>query len=892
MTAILALSTSLVSQNFIYHKDGNKTYFEKDVTTQIISISTLASPSKKEEIKLIIETICSESEILELYSYAYKTHITETQKENLKGQLGADTSFVTISDRLVCDDGSIRWCTGKIVVKALSHEKLQDILANERIPYKDIQTIGYKGEVFCITLGDFNDKSIIYANELYESGEVEFAQPNFGRYIYPQTGNTFFWRQWGLDCQQYLYPTVTINAVEAWNYATGTGVKVAVVDNGVQLNHPDLDGNILSGYDATGFSNEGINGDCREQDYHGTCCAGIIAAENNNEGIIGTAYNAKIIPIRIYHTPSDPDDPALQDIWVSDGIYQSWYNYAADILLLPWSISQSDLYDEAIIDALTEGRNGKGCVIVCPSGRYSSSVDYSVSYPANSNPEIITVGAITREGTRREPGYLLAGEYGSRYGESLDMMGPGEYIATTDITGVHGYNNMDYEFATGPTDEDSLSYTNRFGGTSAACSYVAGVAALVLSANPNLTSHQVSNILEQTAQKTGSYNYSYSSTRPNGTWNIEMGYGLVDAGSAVQQALTIPNSVDIYVRDNTSDNGREPNITTSTFSSSPDIWLTLNNNVVTNPQANTDYVVHVRVRNTSNSPFYAIGKKVKLYWAYYGGDMSWNNGWGGAPHYPWSTCPVHGGYVSEQSIPSFSLNYPELLFNWHSPSRNIHNCYVPIVGNWSFALMAQITDDYPISGETMTNCDLTTFVSNNNNVAYKVFTVLDNSFPPILVTNGGGNYLPGDEVTLSVEYCNMPDANYTWYNMSGDSVGNGETIYLKATSSQAFCLRAHSELYDAIAYDTVSLSVRRCIITRINPNPANNQVTIEYRLASNVNTANITLTSTTGQLFYSSRLNTTVSSLDINLQAIPAGQYIIRIESNGEILDIKSLLIQ
>lgn len=74
-----------------------------------------------------------------------------------------------------------------------------------------------------------------------------------------------------------------------------------------------------------------------------------------------------------------------------------------------------------------------------------------------------------------------------------------------------------------------------FNGTSAACPFVAGVAALVLSVNPNLTQKQVKDIIEQTAQKIRPdlYDYNTYATRPNGTWNIQIGYGLVDAYAAV-----------------------------------------------------------------------------------------------------------------------------------------------------------------------------------------------------------------------------------------------------------------------------------------------------------------------------------------------------------------------
>ena len=103
-------------------------------------------------------------------------------------------------------------------------------------------------------------------------------------------------------------------------------------------------------------------------------------------------------------------------------------------------------------------------------------------------------------------------------------------VYTTDRQGSAGYNT---------SAGIAGNYYCCFGGTSAACPHVAGVAALILSINPTLTQKQVRDIIESTARKVGSYSYATTTGRPNGTWNNEMGYGLIDAYEACKKACKV-----------------------------------------------------------------------------------------------------------------------------------------------------------------------------------------------------------------------------------------------------------------------------------------------------------------------------------------------------------------
>ena len=171
------------------------------------------------------------------------------------------------------------------------------------------------------------------------------------------------------------------------------------------------------------------------------------------------------------------------------------------------------MIDNAIINAATTGRGSLGCVIVYASGNSGNQV---VKYPGRL-PATIAVGNMSMCNQRANPQSCDdIHSYGSNYGVDLDLMAPGMKIATLDIGG---------------------GTTTDFSGTSAACPHVAGVAALVLSANPNLTLEEVRRILQYSCNKVGSYCYNWTSNHPDGPWNDQMGYGRINAYNAVQLAL-------------------------------------------------------------------------------------------------------------------------------------------------------------------------------------------------------------------------------------------------------------------------------------------------------------------------------------------------------------------
>lgn len=347
------------------------------------------------------------------------------------------------------------------------------------------------------------------ANKFFETGNFAACQPDLmcDDILYAVVNDPLYSSQWHLRNTGTL--GVDINFENARTISQGSeNVIVAVVDQGVQLDHPDLNIHTVSYDSETGTKPSKMYGD------HGTRCSGFIAAKtNNNLGVASIVPVCKVMSVSnsLYATPDSRQKRG-------DAINFAYKNGAAVITNSWGSAVQYQIIDDAISDALTKGRSGKGSVVVFASG---NDYDSSVAYPANCNSDILAVGAIGSSGSRASF---------SNYGSALDVVAPGQSVSSTDI------------------DSD---YIHGISGTSFACPIVAGVAALVISVNPELTQKQVAEIIESTARKCGDYSYATQSGYPNGTWNNQMGYGLVDAYAAALKAQEMDHNNDLHLTNKT-----------------------------------------------------------------------------------------------------------------------------------------------------------------------------------------------------------------------------------------------------------------------------------------------------------------------------------------------------
>lgn len=316
----------------------------------------------------------------------------------------------------------------------------------------------------------------------HEPGVISVEQ-NAYAYAYMVPNDTYYSYQWHMQ---------RIGMENAWNESTGAGAVVAVIDTGVKQSLEDLAGtNFTAGYDFVNSDN-----DPTDDEGHGSHVAGTVAqTTNNNTGVAGVAFNATIMPIKVLDSRGSG---SFDDI--ADGIYYAVDNGADVINMSLGGGSSLSILEDAVNYAWNNG-----VVVVCAAGNEDTSAP---SYPA-AYVNSISVSATTSIDT-------LASY--SNYGSTIDIAAPG---GDSGDNNGDGYDDMILQNTFSGTSEGYYF----FAGTSMASPHVAGVAALVKSANPALTNAEIRNILETTAQDLGA----------NG-WDQYFGNGLVDAYAAVLAA--------------------------------------------------------------------------------------------------------------------------------------------------------------------------------------------------------------------------------------------------------------------------------------------------------------------------------------------------------------------
>ena len=427
-----------------------------------------------------------EQDFESLEVFPHKSYLVLTAKENnlqkntLLSRLNLKSNEVTsVSNGLDLEDGFTLYPTRKIVFKA---KDKKDIKALERMARKfDMINIEEKYGVYRVTLDDSNN-CLDLANFMNETGLVDFAHPDFYAPI-EHNNDPLFSQQFQMNNTGQTLDGVTgvadmdCNALEAWGITLGSSnVTVAVIDDGME-DHEDFNDSSGNSRYTNGFTpaNNG-NGDAISGSAHGVSCAGSIAASHNGIGVQGVAPLVNMISVNIFFGGESTQD-------IADGI--TWAkNNGADVMSNSWGYTSCTAnfsnINNAIADAVNNGRGGLGSVIVFASGNgYKSCVDF----PAN-NSNVIAVGAFTNQGVRSSY---------SNYGSDLDIVAPSNAVSPQPGAGVRTTDRM------GSAGYSSGNYTSNFGGTSSACPVVSGVVALMLGYDATLTDAQVKSVLYSTA---------------------------------------------------------------------------------------------------------------------------------------------------------------------------------------------------------------------------------------------------------------------------------------------------------------------------------------------------------------------------------------------------------
>ncbi|MFV9510496.1 S8 family serine peptidase [Tepidibacillus sp. LV47] len=322
-----------------------------------------------------------------------------------------------------------------------------------------------------------------FINELIRDPDVDYAQPNYSYKPFFIPNDPGYSKQWYLP---------KVQVPEAWDKLpqNGTVTYVAVIDNGVDINHPDLRNNIL--FDNYNAVNPTVPIDISQTNGHGTIVAGIIGATiNNAEGISGISPNVKIMPINVF----TGEEAYEEDI--ANGIYYA-VNHHAKVINL--SLGTYD-YGFALKEAI-DYAYAKGVVVVAAAGNDNTDLP---SYPA-SFANVISVGATDENDQKAQF---------SNYGSTIDVVAPGTNILSTAPNGQYAIAS----------------------GTSMASPIVAATAALLLSKNPNLTVDEVTTILLHSARDIGDIGADDT-----------YGYGIINANHAISE--NVQYDLDAYEGNN------------------------------------------------------------------------------------------------------------------------------------------------------------------------------------------------------------------------------------------------------------------------------------------------------------------------------------------------------
>ncbi len=429
------------------------------------------------------------------------------------------------------------------------HDGLRLITAEIRakIPREQAASIARAHRLTIVSFPDYAPEWVILAaadpfdamekiDALRNAARVEAADILTGRRarLMALPNDPLIGSQWHLKASGAALPGSDMNVEGAWNYGgsggvLGSGVKIAIVDSGIESAHPDLAGN----FDAL-LSKDFITGNPGSEplgvgERHGTAVAGVAAARGNNGiGIAGVAPNATLVGARLIVGDFTTDAQTAEAI-----------AYRTDVIAVKnnsWGYGTPLYFMEPLLKAALEnstatGRGGKGTIFTFAAGNDGDKEENANYSELTGSIHTIAVGAtdsLNRRASYSEPGANLVVSAPS-HGFTDGALG----ITTTDRTATLGYN-------TGASPGGD--YDSNFSGTSSACPAVSGVIALMLEKNPQLGWRDVQEILIRSARKISPADPGWFTNAAGLHFHHDFGAGLVDATAAVNLASGWINS--------------------------------------------------------------------------------------------------------------------------------------------------------------------------------------------------------------------------------------------------------------------------------------------------------------------------------------------------------------
>lgn len=425
-------------------------------------------------------------------------------------------------------------------------KRCQEIIKSNGLENK--QALSFASNAFFLRAPEGIGQAVFQiAEKLLKLEEVEYCHPELVR---ERKSKAIFDLQWHLKPATIEGNEILqhVNVEEAWQHTEGENIIIAVIDDGVDTDHEEFRTKIIAPRDTILDIDDASPKRPREN--HGTACAGVACAAGEHSAS-GVAPRALLMPIRFGGLGSLAEAKAFA--WAADN--------GADVISCSWGPRDGNWSDPsdplhtsffplpdssrlAIDYAIEKGRNGKGCVITWAAGNGQEDVFFD-SYA--SSPKVIAVAASNDRGKRSiysDFGQAVWCCFPSNDFASLSFNNPRPLTAgiwTTDKQGHLGYNPGGSNALTRVGDFDG-KYTATFGGTSSACPGVAGVVALMLSANPDLTWSEVKEIIKDSCDRIDETLGNYDETGHSPFY----GYGKINAAKAVQNAIAAKSEIEEF----------------------------------------------------------------------------------------------------------------------------------------------------------------------------------------------------------------------------------------------------------------------------------------------------------------------------------------------------------